>query len=88
MIDQLYCEESSYPAFKRDQFGNRYELRILQNGKSYEVVKNYPTVEELKNAMAGFCEEIDVTKLHYFWALRARLRVGADWPENSETSKR
>lgn len=74
MIDQLYLEGCSTPAFRRDRAGNRYELRTLENGRVFQVIKNYPTPELLQASMSRLCEEVQVTSLRYFWALRARLR--------------
>jgi SAM-dependent methyltransferase len=74
MIDQVYLEGYTMPAFRRDREGNRYELRSLESGHVFQVIKNYPTPEQLKASLAGICEEVQVTCLQYFWALRARLR--------------
>ena len=74
MIDQRYSKSHSMPAFRRDRAGNRYELRCLENGRVFQVIKNYPTPEELQASMRDLCEEVEVKSLRYFWALRARLR--------------
>jgi demethylmenaquinone methyltransferase/2-methoxy-6-polyprenyl-1,4-benzoquinol methylase len=74
MIDQLYLEGYTMPAFRRDRVGNRYELRTLESGRVFQVIKNYPTPEQLQASMAGICEEVQITSLDYFWALQARLR--------------
>jgi SAM-dependent methyltransferase len=75
MSDQVYLKGCSPPAFRRDRLGNRYELRTLENGDLYQIVKNYPTVEELRQSLACICDEIDVIFLRYFWTLRATLRA-------------
>jgi SAM-dependent methyltransferase len=75
MIDQSYVEGFSHPALMRDRAGNRYELRGLANGSVHRIVKNYPTVEELGHSMAGICDDLCVTQLQYFWALRGRICV-------------
>jgi ubiquinone/menaquinone biosynthesis C-methylase UbiE len=74
MIDQLYLQGYSRSAFRRDRAGNRYELRTLENGRVFQVIKNYPTAEQLRASMGCICKEVEVTSLRYFWALRARLR--------------
>jgi len=74
MIDQKYSESYSVPAFRRDRAGNRYELRSLENGRIFQVIKNYPTPEQLQASMGDLCEEVEVMSLRYFWALRARFR--------------
>jgi len=77
MIDQRYSESCSMPAFRRDRAGNRYELRSLENGRIFQIIKNYPTPEQLQASLSDLCEEVEVTSLHYFWALRARVRNDA-----------
>jgi ubiquinone/menaquinone biosynthesis C-methylase UbiE len=74
MIDQLYVDGYSMPAFRRDRAGNRYELRSLGNGRVFQVIKNYPTPEQLQASMNRFCEGVQITCLRYFWALRGRVR--------------
>jgi len=74
MIDQLYLEGYSTPAFRRDRAGNRYELRTLENGHVFQIVKNYPTRAELQAIVGDVCKEVRITCLTYFWALRARVR--------------
>jgi ubiquinone/menaquinone biosynthesis C-methylase UbiE len=75
MIDQRYVDGYSMPAFRRDRAGNRYELRSLENGRVFQIIKNYPTPEQLQATMSHFCEEVQITSLRYFWALRGRVRA-------------
>lgn len=74
MIDQRYPESDGMPTFRRDRAGNRYELRSVENGRVFQIIKNYPTPEELQASMGEVCEEVEVTSLRHFWALRARVR--------------
>lgn len=76
MIDQIYVEGICPQESRYDEWGNRYELRKLQNGAIYEIVKNYPSDEELLNSFAQFSEDIRIMRLHHFWALSARNRAG------------
>ena len=75
MIDQLHLDGYSTPALRRDRAGNRYELRTLENGRVFQIIKNYPTPEELQAALGPFCEALQITTLRYFWALRGRVRA-------------
>jgi SAM-dependent methyltransferase len=77
MIDETYREGFNRPAFRRDRLGNRYELRTLDNGRVYQIVKNYPSVEDLRQSVADICDDVGVTQLRHFWALHARIRVSA-----------
>jgi ubiquinone/menaquinone biosynthesis C-methylase UbiE len=75
MIDQIYVEGICPVVSRHDERGNRYELRTLQNGAVYEIVKNYPSDEELVASFAPFADDIRIMRLDHFWALSARNRV-------------
>jgi ubiquinone/menaquinone biosynthesis C-methylase UbiE len=75
MIDQVYVKGFSHPMLRRDRHGDRYELRVLGNGETHQIVKNYPEIEELQQSLAKVCDEIRITRLRYFWALSARIRA-------------
>ena len=74
MIDQLHIAGYSAPALRRDRFGNRYELRSLDNGDIHQIVKNYPDAQQLEQRFGCVCDAIKVRRLRYFWSLQARLR--------------
>jgi len=72
MIDQTYVDGICTPVSRLDEWGNRYTLRKLGDGAVYEIVKNYPSDEELHDAFERFGEDIRIMRLHHFWALTAR----------------
>ncbi len=74
MIDQTYVEGICTPASRLDEWGNQYALRTLRNGSTYEIVKNYPSDEELRASFAHFSNDVRVMRLRHFWALSARNR--------------
>jgi demethylmenaquinone methyltransferase/2-methoxy-6-polyprenyl-1,4-benzoquinol methylase len=75
MIDQVFVEGRSPPVSRQDEWGNLFTLRTLSNGATYEIIKNYPSSKELHDSFGPLCEDIEVMRLPYFWALSARLRV-------------
>ena len=75
MIDQVRVEGRTTPVSGHDEWGNQLTLRTLRSGATYEIIKNYPTEEELKSDFAEVCEDIHVTVLPHFWALHARVRA-------------
>jgi SAM-dependent methyltransferase len=76
MIDQTYVEGICGPISRQDEWGNQYELRRLGDGSTYEIVKNYPTDEELLVNFAPFSDDVRIMRLRHFWALSAH-NVGA-----------
>jgi ubiquinone/menaquinone biosynthesis C-methylase UbiE len=75
MIDQIYVEGICPVVSRYDECDNRYELRTLQSGAVYEIVKNYPSDEELLASFAEFGKDIRIMRLDHFWALSARNRA-------------
>ncbi|MBI3515606.1 MAG: methyltransferase domain-containing protein [Proteobacteria bacterium] len=77
MIDQNRVPGFTYPTFRRDRSGNRYELRALDDGSVFQVVKNFPTDTELRISLSSVCDRIEIIRLRYFWSVRARIRASA-----------
>lgn len=72
MIDQVYVEGVCPVMSRYDEGQNRYELRTLLNGAVYEIVKNYPTDDELLASFKPFAHDISIMRLDHFWVLSAR----------------
>jgi demethylmenaquinone methyltransferase/2-methoxy-6-polyprenyl-1,4-benzoquinol methylase len=68
-IDNSYVEGSSTPISRTDEYGDTYQLRRLDDGSTYEVLKNFPTESELISAVADFATDIRVESLPYYWIL-------------------
>jgi len=75
MIDQTYVEDLCSPISRRDAWGNEYTLRTLEDGASYEIVKNFFSLQELQDSLGDMCEDIEITWLRHFWALSGRFRA-------------
>jgi SAM-dependent methyltransferase len=74
MIDQFYVEGLTSPVSREDTWGNQYAIRRLQNGSTYEIVKNFPQPGEPEETFEELCKDISVLRLQHFWALSAQLR--------------
>lgn len=72
-IDNCYVEGSSTPVSRKDEHGNTYQSRRLDNGTQYEVLKNFPTDEELIDAVKSCAASPKITRYQYFWMLEYRL---------------
>ncbi|GGJ31475.1 class I SAM-dependent methyltransferase [Deinococcus roseus] len=64
LIDNLCVEGNSTPISRTDSEGNTYQNRKLDNGQTYEVLKNFPTREELLHFSGG-----EIWTGGYFWGL-------------------
>jgi ubiquinone/menaquinone biosynthesis C-methylase UbiE len=78
MIDQVFVEGRTSTASRQDEWGNLLTLRTLENGATFEIIKNYPSSEELHNDFAQVCQDIEIMLLPHFWALSARVRARFD----------
>ncbi|HEX9048453.1 MAG TPA: class I SAM-dependent methyltransferase [Verrucomicrobiae bacterium] len=72
-IDNAYVEGSSTAIARTDQDGNSYQLRQLDDGSTHEVLKNFPTEQELRSTVADLATDIRVQFLRYFWILTYTL---------------
>jgi demethylmenaquinone methyltransferase/2-methoxy-6-polyprenyl-1,4-benzoquinol methylase len=74
VLDNRFVEGSSTPISRRDADGNTYQVRKLANGEDYEVVKNFPTEDELRAAVADVAAEAHLESLRYYWLLVFRTK--------------
>ncbi len=69
ILDNRYAEGSSTKVSRRDAEGNTYQMRPLPGGEEYEVLKNFPTPEELAEAVRPAAREARLESLTYYWLL-------------------
>lgn len=72
-IDNMFVPGSSAPISRRDAEGNTYQQRRLDDGSTTEVLKNFPTDEEITRALRGHTEELSIIRNQYFWTARYTL---------------
>jgi demethylmenaquinone methyltransferase/2-methoxy-6-polyprenyl-1,4-benzoquinol methylase len=72
--DNRYVPGSSLPVLRQDDQGNSYQERILRDGRRYEVIKNFPSADELHSALETVGENVEVLELRYFWLAWGSLR--------------
>ena len=65
LADNRYVEGSNYPITRTTADGDTYQDRTLSDGRVYEVLKNFPTREQLVADVAP--AEVEWTELTYFW---------------------
>jgi SAM-dependent methyltransferase len=74
VLDNRHVEGSSTPLSRRDAQGNTYQKRSLQTGETHEVLKNFPTAGELRDAVRPFASEARLEEVTYYWLLVLRLK--------------
>lgn len=70
IFDNRYVEGNSGPITDADENGNTFQRRVLRDGREYQVVKNFPTADELLAAVRPFGGDAELMELEYFWLLR------------------
>jgi len=73
-FDNRYVEGSSTPLSRRDAQGNTYQARKLDNGSAHEVLKNFPTEQELVERVSAHGLDAKVELLDYYWLLTYRTK--------------
>ena len=75
-MDNTYFEGSSTPVSRRDAEGNTYQRRQLADGSSHEVLKNFPSVQELRQRVGRYGTDVEVTEYEYYWVATYRIMAG------------
>lgn len=70
LLDNRYVEGSSTPISERDAEGNTYQIRLLRDGTAHRILKNFPSEEEMREALDGRYSELRYTAWQYYWAIR------------------
>jgi SAM-dependent methyltransferase len=83
VFDNAFVQGSSTPLSRKDSDGNpvsnldaggnTYQERVLDDGSTHQIVKNFPTAEELRAAVEGIATDVNITFLTYYWILSYRL---------------
>lgn len=68
-LDNRFVEGSSTPVSERDDDGNTYQVRRLDDGSSHRVLKNFPSRLELGRSLDGIGADLKFHEWQYFWAL-------------------
>ena len=68
-IDNQYVEGSSTPVHRRDEAGNTYQLRRLDDGSTHEVLKNFPGRDEAVALLGTRATAARWVAHQHFWVL-------------------
>jgi len=73
LLDNRYVEGSSLPVTRTTSEGDTYQTRTLSDGRTFEVLKNFPTREQFLADVGSFAE-VEWTELPYFWLATLTFR--------------
>jgi len=77
LMDNRFVPGSSTAISRRDPAGNTYQERRLADGRTCEVLKNFPDRTELQAVFATVADELLITELPYYWTVRYRVASAA-----------
>jgi demethylmenaquinone methyltransferase/2-methoxy-6-polyprenyl-1,4-benzoquinol methylase len=66
-VDNLYVEGSSTAVSREDEEGNTYQLRRLEDGREFEVLKNFSDRETFLATVGRTGEQVRFDRLTYYW---------------------
>jgi len=73
LLDNRYVSGSNHPITRTGPDGDTYQQRKLADGRSYEVLKNFPDKPQLEADLAGAAVNLTWTELEYFWLASCAL---------------
>ncbi len=73
LLDNRYVPGSNHPVTRTERDGDTYQRRQLADGRSYDVLKNFPTREQLTADLAGSATTPAWTELEYYWLAACTL---------------
>ncbi len=66
-LDNLYVAGSSTPISQRDEDGNTYQRRRLDDGSEHVVLKNFPSAAELNAEVSAYGHNMRFDLFDYYW---------------------
>lgn len=68
-LDNSYVQTSSTPISRRDEAGNTYQNRTLDDGTVHEVLKNFPTADQARAVLGGSARDVQWMDFEHYWVL-------------------
>ena len=66
-LDNLFVEGNSTPVSHRDEDGNTFQRRRLDDGSEHVVLKNFPTEQDLRGAVGALGRNMQFLRLEFYW---------------------
>lgn len=67
-LDNSFVQTSNLPITRSDANGNTYQTRTLDDGSVHEVLKNFPTPEQVRAAAGTRASDFTWTTWTHYWA--------------------
>jgi SAM-dependent methyltransferase len=74
VLDNAFVQTSNLPITRCDAQGNTYQTRTLDDGSVHEVVKNFPTADELRALLGARAATFEWTAWTHYWAAAWTVR--------------
>jgi SAM-dependent methyltransferase len=74
LVDNRYVPGSNTPVSRSGPDGDTYQRRSLADGREYEVLKNFPSREQLAADLESAATDLAWTELEYYWVASCVLR--------------
>ena len=71
-FDNRYVEGSSTPISREDDAGNTFQTRNVETGGRYELLKNFPSEQDIKQTITGLSTDVSYEESRYYWLLTYR----------------
>jgi protein-L-isoaspartate O-methyltransferase len=74
VLDNRYVPGSNHPISRTTEAGDTYQRRTLNDGRSFEILKNFPDRVQFTADVAGVADDVRWTQLRYYWLAACVLR--------------
>lgn len=67
-LDNKYVEGSTHRITSTDAEGNTYQRRQLADGSQWDVLKNFPSPDELRSALNSYAQSVAIEEWSHYWS--------------------
>jgi len=74
VLDNRHVPGSNHPISRTTEAGDTYQRRTLNDGRSFEILKNFPDRAQFTADVTGAADDVRWTQLRYYWLAACVLR--------------
>jgi SAM-dependent methyltransferase len=74
VLDNSCVPGSNHPISRTTEAGDTYQRRTLNDGRSFEILKNFPDRAQFTGDVAAVAADVRWTQLRYYWLAACPLR--------------